>query len=274
MAVYIVTVDKLNRRSVIPSKMPDTNNITGVVNKGYKFTGHEVNPDEIPNYTLGKWYQGTDGSFYWGGGISLVQGDAKKMALNLNQIVTATGATPAIAQLFLQDIIHACTKYQINTPVRQLCFLVQLGHDSDGLFYTEEVATGHGYEDDKHLGNTHKHDGITYKGRGMLKIAGRRAYEELENEFDKGFVLKPTILGGKNATVSLPEQLKYAALSAGWLWNKKELNKEADKIDIKIPIDADSNLKHFEKMIYQLTGGYHGLSDQIKKFNTGLQYFK
>ncbi|BAU54010.1 hypothetical protein [Mucilaginibacter gotjawali] len=274
MAIYVVTVDKLNRRSVIPSKMPDTNNIVGVVNKGYKFNGHEVDPDEIPNYTLGKWYRGTDGSFYWGGGVSLVQADVKKTLLDLNQIVIVTGATLAIAQLFLQYINHACARYQINTPVRQLCFLIQLGHDSDGLFYTEEVATGHGYEEDKHLGNTHKHDGVTYKGRGLLKIVGRRAYEELENEFDKNFVLKPTILGGKNATLCESEQLKYAALSAGWLWDKKELNKLADKIDIKKPIDEETNLKHFEAITYKIAGSYQGLSDQIKKFNAGLQYFK
>jgi major intracellular serine protease len=63
----VVTANKLNKRKVIPISFPDTNNITGVVNKNFIFEGEEVT--EVPNPALGKWYKDRDGSFYWGGGV-------------------------------------------------------------------------------------------------------------------------------------------------------------------------------------------------------------
>src|SRR3954466_2700528 len=62
-----VTVNKLNKRSVVPSILPDKKNIVGVVVKGLTFEGTEV--PNVPNPSLGKWYQDRDGYFYWGGGL-------------------------------------------------------------------------------------------------------------------------------------------------------------------------------------------------------------
>lgn len=34
----------------------------------------------------------------------------------------------------------------IDTPARQLCFLTQVGHESGGIFYPEELASSQAYE--------------------------------------------------------------------------------------------------------------------------------
>lgn len=62
--------------------------------------------------------------------------------MNLLQLKTVTCSTTANAQKFLSYINDTCSKYDIQSPVRQLCFLSQVSHESGGLFYTEELASG------------------------------------------------------------------------------------------------------------------------------------
>jgi hypothetical protein len=71
MENLVVTVPKLNKRKVIPARLPDTNNIAGVVFKNFSFAGEEVSGGEIPNPSLGSWFKDADGFFYWAGGLSL-----------------------------------------------------------------------------------------------------------------------------------------------------------------------------------------------------------
>ena len=68
----VVTANKLNKRKVIPVAFPDTENIMGVVRKGFAFEGVEV--VNTVNPELGKWYKDRDGYFYWSSGL-LVQPD-------------------------------------------------------------------------------------------------------------------------------------------------------------------------------------------------------
>ncbi|HUS01453.1 MAG TPA: hypothetical protein VMY77_06990 [Chitinophagaceae bacterium] len=62
--------------------------------------------------------------------------------MNLGQIKEATCSPTVCAEKFMQFINETCDKYEINTPVRQLNFLAQVGHESGGLFYPEELASG------------------------------------------------------------------------------------------------------------------------------------
>jgi len=62
----IVTANKLNKRSSVPSALSEKN-ITGVVLKGFRFEGEEVT--DVPNPALGKWYKDRDNAYYWGGGL-------------------------------------------------------------------------------------------------------------------------------------------------------------------------------------------------------------
>lgn len=74
----IVTADKLNVRRIIPSALPDRQNISGMVKKGFSFDGEEV--ISVPNPALGKWYRDNQNNFYWGGGLAIEEEPADEQA--------------------------------------------------------------------------------------------------------------------------------------------------------------------------------------------------
>lgn len=193
--------------------------------------------------------------------------------MTTGQIKEAACAATVYAEKFMQYINDTCDKYLINTPVRQLCFLAQVGHESGGLFYTEELASGAAYEGRKSLGNTQPGDGIRFKGRGLIQITGRSNYKSISDALGINFIKSPVLLGGKNVKVCTPDQLKYAALSAGWFWNSRKLNLLADKIDIKKAIDSGVNLENFKAITKKINGGYNGLADRLNRYKVGLKYF-
>lgn len=120
-------------------------------------------------------------------------------------------------------------------------FLAQIGHESGQLRYVEELATGAAYEGRTDLGNSNTGDGVKYKGRGLLQITGRTNYETCSRDLQLPLLEKPTLLA----------QVPYAALSAGWYWNKNKLNSL-----------CDSN--NFEKLTRRINGGLNGYADRLK----------
>ncbi|OLY94005.1 Predicted chitinase [Cnuella takakiae] len=193
--------------------------------------------------------------------------------MDLAQIMGAANAPLKAAQKFMPFIVDTCDRYQINTPIRQLCFLAQVGHESGGLFYTEELASGKAYEGRPDLGNTVPGDGVRFKGRGLIQITGRANYGALSTALGADFIDNPTLLGGRNVNLCTPDQLKYAALSAGWYWNSRNLNAVADKIDIGHSIDDGDNLSQFKLMTRRINGGLNGIADRLDRFKKGVQFF-
>ena len=193
--------------------------------------------------------------------------------LTVQQIKAATGATAANATKFMDAINATCTKYDISTPIRQLCFLAQVGHESGGLFYTEELASGAAYEGRVGLGNTQKGDGVKFKGRGLIQITGRANYKDVGIALGIDLINSPALLGGKNVTVCNVQQLNNAAMSAGWFWNSRKLNTIADKINITKPIDSGTNLDNFIAITKKINGGTNGLQDRIERFAKGKGFF-
>ncbi|MFT3704319.1 MAG: glycoside hydrolase family 19 protein [Agriterribacter sp.] len=193
--------------------------------------------------------------------------------MTTDQLKAVAGCTAANAQIFSPYISDTLTKYNINTPARILCFLAQVSHESGGLFYTEELASGQAYEGRKDLGNVNPGDGVKYKGRGLIQITGRTNYQALSAALGADFINNPTLLGGKNMRLCSPDQLKYAALSAGWFWNRTNLNAIADKINIQQPVDEGNNLDNFKLMTRRINGGYNGLADRLHRYKLGVSSF-
>ena len=270
MKSYIVIVKKLHKRSSIPDSLPCLMNITGIVRQGFTFDAEEVSASGT-NSGLGSWFTDVGGNFYWGGGIAPLEG--KSALFSSNQVEAATGAHKLTAEKFIPYLADTCTEFSINTPVRRLSFLAQIGHESGGLFYTEELDSGSAYEGRHDLGNTHPEDGIKYKGRGLIQITGRNNYQWLSNSFKIDFVNSPEKLGGKNASNCSAEQFEYATRSAGWFWKNNELNEVADRIDLSEPIDEGANLGFYRLLTRKINGGYNGLNDRISKFQAGLPFF-
>src|ERR1044071_10232449 len=114
------------------------------------------------------------------------------------QLGALANAAAENAQIFLPYMNEVLSKYNIQTPEQQLCFLAQVCHESGGLFYTEELASGSAYEGRKDLGNAMPGDGERFKGRGLIQITGRNNYKEAGAALGVHLINNPTLLGGKN----------------------------------------------------------------------------
>lgn len=194
--------------------------------------------------------------------------------ITLGQLIHATNSKEEYAKKFFPFIVETLERYNINTSIRQLCFLSQVGHESGGLYYTEEIASGLSYENRNDLGNTQKGDGKKFKGRGLIQITGRFNYSKLGEAFGIDLINNPKKLGGLNVKKCTPEQLKYAALSAGWFWNSQNLNSLADLIEINKKLSAGtSNRANFIKITRKINGGENGLQDRLDRYVKGRPYF-
>lgn len=157
--------------------------------------------------------------------------------------------TPSsIIERYIYPLNQTMETYSINTLLRQSAFLAQVGHESGGLIYKEEIASGKAYDTGKKaiaLGNTPEADGDgqKYKGRGLIQLTGKANYSEFAKEF----------------AMTLDEVIDYlrsdlgAAMSAGWFWNKKKLNELADQ-------------ELFKQICKRVNGGLNGYEDRKKLY--------
>jgi len=168
----------------------------------------------------------------------------------------------------LEEVFH---RYEINTPERQAAFIGQCAHESMNFtrleenmnysaealmktwpsrFPTLEVAQKYARNPEKiankvyggRMGNGTEEtgDGWLYHGRGLIQLTGKDNYTLAGDALNMDFIHSPDY-------VLVP---KYAALTAGWFWNKRNLNKEADA-------------KDFTGMTKKINGGILGLDDRI-----------
>jgi putative chitinase len=181
---------------------------------------------------------------------------------------------------WLEPLKETFEKYQINTPRRQACFLGQTMHESGSFKFTREnlnysakalmatwpsrfpdLKTASQFERQPEkiankvysgrMGNTEDGDGAKYIGRGLIQVTGKENYTHCGEALDIDLIANPQLL----------EEPRYAALSAGWFWNKKGLNALAD--------EGTSN--SFEVMTKRINGGLLGLDDRKSKMIEALK---
>jgi putative chitinase len=178
-----------------------------------------------------------------------------------------------IGQEWLEPLNDTFEKYQINTPKRQACFIGQTMHESGGYKFLREnlnysakalmntwpsrfpdIDTAEKYERNPEkiankvyggrMGNTEEGDGAKYIGRGLIQLTGKENYKNCSDAIGVDLVANPDLLSDP----------QYAALSAGWFWNKSNLNASADLMDIV-------------GMTKKINGGVIGLEDRKAKIN-------
>lgn len=150
--------------------------------------------------------------------------------------------------LYLPFLRIAMAEFNIDTKPRQAAFLAQLAHESGEFRYMEEIASGAAYEGRVDLGNTQPGDGKKYKGHGPIQITGRANHLACGLYFGQDFITYPEKL----------TQPEYGMRSAGWFWNTRQLNVPADAGDFKL-------------ITKRINGGYNGLEDRQKYYNTALK---
>jgi putative chitinase len=168
---------------------------------------------------------------------------------------------------WLEPLKETFEKYGIDTTKRQAAFIGQCMHESGGFkllqenlnysakalmatwpsrFPTEEIANEYARQPEKiankvyggRMGNDVESsgEGWKYRGRGIKQLTGKENYERCGSGLGVDLVSNPDLLLDP----------KYATLSAGWFWNKHNLNDLADKGDI-------------ETMTKRINGGLLGL---------------
>jgi putative chitinase len=133
-----------------------------------------------------------------------------------------------------------CTRYEINTVGRQAHFIAQIEHESAHFQTTAEYASGKAYEGRKDLGNVHKGDGVKFKGRGLIQLTGRHNYTVASLSLGQDFVADPEMVA----------RFPWAAEVSGWFWRTHEVNRHADRDDVKMVTKV-------------INGGHTGLKDRM-----------
>jgi putative chitinase len=192
--------------------------------------------------------------------------------MSLSNALIALG----IDQKWEEPLQTAFDKYDISNPKRQAAFLGQCAHESgnfktlqenlnyssEGLmktwpsrFPTKEVADQYARQPAKiagkvyngRLGNTSEEEASKYLGRGLIQLTGKDNYERCGSSLGVDLISNPDWLLDP----------KYAALSAGWFWNKHGLNELADAQEHGI-------------ITKRINGGTLGLDDRILKTTKAL----
>ncbi|WP_350404364.1 glycoside hydrolase family 19 protein [Pseudomonas sp. W17] len=180
------------------------------------------------------------------------------MTITAQQLLQILPNAGAKAGVFVPALNAAMSKYAIITRLRMAAFIAQIGHESGQLQYVRELG-GDQYLSKydtgslaKRLGNTPEvdGDGQKYRGRGLIQVTGRTNYEACsEALFSDARLLN---------TPELLETPVYAALSAGWFWQKAGLNTLADKGD-------------FLTITKRINGGTNGLADREALYERALK---
>ncbi|MGF6591070.1 glycoside hydrolase family 19 protein [Pseudomonas sp. 2835] len=162
------------------------------------------------------------------------------------------------AGVFVPGLNATMGKYAIITRLRMAAFIAQIGHESGQLRYVRELGGDTylaKYDTGKlaqRLGNTPEADGDgqQYRGRGLIQVTGRANYQACSEA-----------LFGDSRLLNTPELLEqpvYAAMSAGWYWQRAGLNTLADKGD-------------FLAITKKINGGTNGLADREELYERALQ---
>jgi putative chitinase len=167
-------------------------------------------------------------------------------------------------------------KYDIDNNKRQAAFIGQCAHESgnfktleENLHYKAEslmrvwpsrfpdMDTANKFANNPEkiankvysgrMGNTEDGDGWKYHGRGLIQLTGKENYERCGLAIGVNLLVDPALLLDP----------RYAALSAGWFWNKHGLNELADAQEHGI-------------ITKRINGGTLGLDDRILKTTKAL----
>jgi putative chitinase len=182
-----------------------------------------------------------------------------------------------IDEKWLEPLDATFQKYDISTPKRQAAFIGQCTVESANFTHLQEnlnysaqrlmqvwpsrfpyiiAAEPYAHNPEKlanfvyagRMGNLEDGDGYTYRGRGLIQLTGREMYAKCGNSLGIDLIDNPDLL--------LTPQ--YAALSAGWFWNKHGLNLLADA-------------QEYGTMTRRINGGTTALDERIAKITKALQ---
>lgn len=200
--------------------------------------------------------------------------------LTLEQLRKMLPKNPYVAD-WHEALSQLLPDYDINTPRRIAAFVAQCAHESGGFmvlkenlnykpatlrriwpnhFKTDAIANDYASRLNKQMhianrayanrmgnGDESSGDGWRFCGRGLIQLTGRNNYQAFADSLEMNINDVPEYL----------TTFEGAAQSACWFWESNNLNRFADRGDIKGLTKA-------------INGGYIGLEDRIKHYNHAL----
>ncbi len=169
-------------------------------------------------------------------------------------LADATGLSVDRAREILPTVQSGLFLSECTNPNRIAMWLAQIGHESAGFRYTEEIASGAAYEGRTDLGNVWDGDGVRFKGRSWIQITGRHNYTEF-SKWCFGINLVPVATEFVDNPNKLAD-LKWAGVGAAWYWTvaRSTINQFADALDVF----AVTRL---------INGGTNGISDRRARYD-------
>lgn len=173
--------------------------------------------------------------------------------MDAQTLAQAMGRVPGVDYAaMLPHIEEAMRAASCTTPLRAAHFLAQVGHESAGLRYMEEIASGAAYEGRADLGNTRPGDGRRFKGRGPIQLTGRANYRA----FTRWAQNAGHTTHDFEANPHLLSQPEWGFLAASYYWTvaRPDLNSQADRDDL-------------EAVTRSINGGLNGLADRRQRLH-------
>lgn len=154
----------------------------------------------------------------------------------------------------LPAFVEAMHAAQITTVNRAAMWFAQLGHESGGLRWMQEIADGSAYEGRRDLGNTQPGDGRRFKGHGPIQVTGRHNHAECSKwAHARGLVPTPTYF------VDHPDELagdRYGFIGPVWYW-----------IAARPQLNALSDARDLDGATRAINGGLNGIDDRRARWN-------
>jgi putative chitinase len=152
----------------------------------------------------------------------------------------------------LADLNDCLSRFGITAIADIRMFLAQTAHESGGLRWLKELATGDAYEWRDDLGNTQAGDGRRFKGAGVIQLTGRANYQAFAD-----FINDQGVMQGCDYVAGI-----YPFSSAGFWWMN-------NGVSAAIANGAD---------IYAVTrivnGGQNGIDDRIAYYDLACRWIK
>lgn len=156
----------------------------------------------------------------------------------------------------------ACRVAGLHTVARRAMFIAQVGEETGGLRWSQELADGAEYNWRADLGNSVAGDGPRYKGRGYLQLTGRSNYAAFSRwAHDHGMVASPTYF------LDFPDEVAarpWRWLSAAHYWAG------AHPHDGMTHLNEAADARNILTATHMVNGGENGLADRTARWRRAL----
>lgn len=204
------------------------------------------------------------------------------MRVSAHDLAAAGLCAKEAADRWAAPLSETMERFKINTPMRAAQFLAQVAHESGGFrltvenlnysadallrvfrkyFPTDEMARAYARQPEKianrvyggRMGNGDEAsgDGWRFRGRGLIQLTGRSNYAAFARDMAIDVIREPDRV----------ERAPLAAISAGWFWDRNNLNVIADTGDV-------------EAVTRRVNGGTHGLDDRRRYYENAMRAFR